>query len=144
MNALVLKTCPAPATCVQVRSATSLCRHYLSALAFLGNNTGNEALLKRSSYLVDELRAVQQKLGGRLPVSLPQGALHAPAQAAARLGPLLCGVRLSSCDSPCLPGARERKQQKLGGGYLSAFPDEHFALLRRLQPIWTPFYVVCI
>ena len=37
--------------------------HYLSALAFLGNNTGNRAVLERSKYLVQELRTVQQALG---------------------------------------------------------------------------------
>ena len=37
--------------------------HYLSALAFLGNHTSNEALLKRSAYLLKELRSVQQELG---------------------------------------------------------------------------------
>ena len=33
-------------------------------------------------------------------------------------------------------------QNKLGGGYLSAFPIEHFDRLRNLQPVWAPFYVV--
>ena len=33
-------------------------------------------------------------------------------------------------------------QEKLNGGYLSAFPMEHFERLRNLQPVWAPFYVV--
>ena len=64
--------------------------HYLSALAFLGNHTGNRAVLERSEYLVRELHTVQKALGG---------------------------------------------------GYLSAFPEEHFERLRDLQPVWAPFYV---
>ena len=67
--------------------------HYLGALAFLGNHTGNEAILGRSQRLLDELRRVQEALGE---------------------------------------------------GYLSAFPKDHFARLRRLEPVWAPFYVVRI
>ena len=37
--------------------------HYLSALAFLGNSTGNKAVLERSEYLVQELHKVQKALG---------------------------------------------------------------------------------
>ena len=33
-------------------------------------------------------------------------------------------------------------QDKLGGGYLSAFPTEHFDRLEDLQPVWAPYYVV--
>lgn len=33
-------------------------------------------------------------------------------------------------------------QDKLGEGYLSAFPTEHFDRLQNLQPVWAPFYVV--
>lgn len=33
-------------------------------------------------------------------------------------------------------------QQALPGGYLSAFPAEHFERLRRLEGVWAPFYVV--
>ena len=33
-------------------------------------------------------------------------------------------------------------QEALGGGYLSAFPREHFDRLRALQQVWAPFYVV--
>ena len=33
-------------------------------------------------------------------------------------------------------------QTALGGGYLSAFPTEHFERLQALKPVWAPFYVV--
>ena len=33
-------------------------------------------------------------------------------------------------------------QDALGGGYLSAFPKEHFIRLQSLQAVWAPFYVV--
>ena len=35
-------------------------------------------------------------------------------------------------------------QEALGGGYLSAFPKEHFDRLRALQQVWAPFYVVSL
>ena len=36
----------------------------------------------------------------------------------------------------------KKVQDKMGGGYLSAFPTEHFDRLQNLQPVWAPFYVV--
>ena len=33
-------------------------------------------------------------------------------------------------------------QDKLGSGYLSAFPMSHFDRLEALQPVWAPYYVV--
>ena len=36
----------------------------------------------------------------------------------------------------------EKVQDNLGGGYLSAFPTEHFDRLQNLQPVWAPYYVV--
>lgn len=33
-------------------------------------------------------------------------------------------------------------QDKLGSGYLSAFPTSHFDRLEALQPVWAPYYVV--
>ena len=33
-------------------------------------------------------------------------------------------------------------QNALGGGYLSAFPKEHFIRLQSVQAVWAPFYVV--
>ncbi len=36
----------------------------------------------------------------------------------------------------------KKVQDKLGGGYLSAFPTEHFDRLQNLQPVWAPYYVV--
>lgn len=36
----------------------------------------------------------------------------------------------------------KKVQDKLGDGYLSAFPTEHFERLQKLQPVWAPFYVV--
>lgn len=33
-------------------------------------------------------------------------------------------------------------QDALGGGYLSAFPAEHFDRLQALQQVWAPYYVV--
>ena len=32
-------------------------------------------------------------------------------------------------------------QDKLGSGYLSAFPTSHFDRLEALQPVWAPYYV---
>ena len=87
------------------------------------------------------------KAGWRLPVCIPQGALHAPAQATARLGPLLRGVCSLSFWALCISYAHARMhactQRKLGKGYLSAFSEEHFIRLRRLQPVWAPLYEVC-
>ncbi len=34
-------------------------------------------------------------------------------------------------------------QDKLGSGYLSAFPTSHFDRVEALQPVWAPYYVVC-
>ncbi len=36
----------------------------------------------------------------------------------------------------------KKVQDSLGGGYLSAFPTEHFDRLQNLQPVWAPYYVV--
>ena len=36
----------------------------------------------------------------------------------------------------------KKVQDNLGGGYLSAFPTEHFDRLQNLQPVWAPYYVV--
>ncbi len=36
----------------------------------------------------------------------------------------------------------KKAQDSLGGGYLSAFPTEHFDRLQNLQPVWAPYYVV--
>ena len=36
----------------------------------------------------------------------------------------------------------KKVQDALGGGYLSAFPLEHFERLQALRPVWAPFYVV--
>ncbi|KAK9804537.1 hypothetical protein WJX73_005941 [Symbiochloris irregularis] len=36
----------------------------------------------------------------------------------------------------------QKVQKKLGTGYLSAFPFEHFDRLEALQPTWAPFYVI--
>ncbi|DBA96514.1 hypothetical protein WJX77_003023 [Trebouxia sp. C0004] len=36
----------------------------------------------------------------------------------------------------------KKAQDKLGGGYLSAFPTEHFDRLQNLQPVWAPYYVI--
>ena len=36
----------------------------------------------------------------------------------------------------------KKVQDKLGDGYLSAFPTEHFERLQNLQQVWAPFYVV--
>lgn len=36
----------------------------------------------------------------------------------------------------------KKVQDKLGDGYLSAFPTEHFDRLQNLQQVWAPFYVV--
>jgi len=36
----------------------------------------------------------------------------------------------------------KKVQDKLGCGYLSAFPTEHFDRLQNLQPVWAPYYVV--
>ena len=36
----------------------------------------------------------------------------------------------------------EKVQDNLAGGYLSAFPTEHFDRLQNLQPVWAPYYVV--
>eukprot|EP00884_Botryococcus_braunii_P007107 jgi/Botrbrau1/16398/Bobra.0387s0008.1 len=65
--------------------------HYLSALAMLGNHTGQQEVLSRSVLIVQELKKVQDALGG---------------------------------------------------GYLSAFPFEHFLRLRNLVGVWAPFYVI--
>ncbi|KAG2492013.1 hypothetical protein HYH03_009742 [Edaphochlamys debaryana] len=35
-----------------------------------------------------------------------------------------------------------RVQAALGGGYLSAFPEEHFDRLEALEPVWAPYYVI--
>ena len=34
-------------------------------------------------------------------------------------------------------------QDQLEGGYLSAFPSEHFDRLQSLEGVWAPYYVVC-
>ena len=39
-------------------------------------------------------------------------------------------------------GELRKVQSKLGDGYLSAFPTEHFDRLESLQPVWAPYYVV--
>ncbi|KAK9805585.1 hypothetical protein WJX72_006497 [[Myrmecia] bisecta] len=36
----------------------------------------------------------------------------------------------------------KKVQDALGGGYLSAFPAEHFDRLQDLKPVWAPYYVV--
>lgn len=36
----------------------------------------------------------------------------------------------------------KKVQDNLGGGYLSAFPTEHFDRLQNLQPVWAPYYVI--
>ena len=33
----------------------------------------------------------------------------------------------------------KKVQDALGGGYLSAFPLEHFERLQALRPVWAPF-----
>jgi len=38
----------------------------------------------------------------------------------------------------------KKVQDSLGGGYLSAFPTEHFDRLQNLQPVWAPYYVASI
>ncbi|KAG2492010.1 hypothetical protein HYH03_009740 [Edaphochlamys debaryana] len=35
-----------------------------------------------------------------------------------------------------------RVQAALGGGYLSAFPEEHFDRLEALEPVWAPYYAI--
>lgn len=33
-------------------------------------------------------------------------------------------------------------QEKMGTGYLSAFPSEHFDRLEAIQTVWAPYYVI--
>lgn len=52
---------------------------------------------------------------------------------------------LSCCGCPALHGAccMLHVQAALGpGGYLSAFPMEHWARLEALKYVWAPYYVV--
>ncbi|KAJ9527291.1 hypothetical protein QJQ45_025557, partial [Haematococcus lacustris] len=41
-----------------------------------------------------------------------------------------------------LVGELAAVQAALGGGYLSAFPAEHFDRLQALRPVWAPYYVI--
>lgn len=33
-------------------------------------------------------------------------------------------------------------QEKMGTGYLSAFPSEHFDRVEAIQPVWAPYYTI--
>lgn len=113
--------------------------HWLSGTAMLGKNTGIQCLLIREQTLLaidTSQRDFKEKISQvQLKINLICGSSDCNHYAGDR-------KVLAKADE-IIQGLR-KVQDALGGGYLSAFPTEHFERLRNLQAVWAPFYVVSI
>lgn len=96
--------------------------HLLSALAYGYAYTGNEELLKKAQYMVDELRSLQLLSKGD------------PAAFRTACTPSRAAQSSWSTDPSCW-----------GEGFLSAYSPDQFALLEQFTPyatIWAPYYTL--
>lgn len=96
--------------------------HYLSALAHAFASTGDRRFCDKASYIVAELRKLQQASCGE------------PAQFQTGCTPDNAGQSLWS-----------RRPDTWGKGFLSAYSPDQFALLEKFTPyatIWAPYYTL--
>jgi hypothetical protein len=113
--------------------------HYLSALAFIYNSTGERRCgaphLAHAAalVLVHALPSAEQLEPPPAPPPHPTPPPTPPP------GPPGNATVLSRLQY--MVKELQKVQLALGGGYLSAFPASHFDRLEALQPVWAPYYV---
>lgn len=141
--------------------------HYLTALAQTYLHTGNQQAADTAMLVVTELRIVQVRRAARgatrarpawpeahrTPTCICPGVTGVQGKL-----PVLLLVSLSSLVRPFYgvlipppPGPSPHvvpsrgvapPQEALGGGYLAAFPSEHFDRLEALDEVWAPYYPI--